>query len=396
MNQINKQRIGLVLPSIPAYSETFFNAKIKGLQENGFEVILFSKSKIEDRHPTCKTVFAPNFSISPKLVFTVALIIYKCLLHSKKSIKLFKLNQKQGLSATDSIKNIFINSYFFSHQLTWLHFGFGTMALQSEHVAEVIQAKMAVSFRGFDFYVYPIKYPTCYQLLFSKKVYYHVLSDSMKKDLMGIGIESAFIEKITPAIDINYFRGTKISNPQPIKQFVTIGRLHWIKGYEHILEAFALLKKRGVHFHFTIIGDGSEKEKLLFAVHQLGLNDHITFAGKIKHEHVKNYLEKSDYYIQYSIQEGFGNAVLEAQAMGLLCIVSDADGLVENVLDNQTGFVVPKRNSNLLALKIEEVLVLNEIEKSTIINQALKRIKFLFSLDKQKEKFINFYEQTSR
>ena len=38
-------KIGIVLSSIPAYSETFFNSKIKGLQKNGFEVVLFINSK---------------------------------------------------------------------------------------------------------------------------------------------------------------------------------------------------------------------------------------------------------------------------------------------------------------------------------------------------------------
>ena len=38
-------KIGLVLSSTPAYSETFFNSKIKGLQKNGFEVVLFVNSK---------------------------------------------------------------------------------------------------------------------------------------------------------------------------------------------------------------------------------------------------------------------------------------------------------------------------------------------------------------
>ncbi|MBK7870836.1 MAG: glycosyltransferase family 4 protein [Saprospiraceae bacterium] len=58
----------------------------------------------------------------------------------------------------------------------------------------------------------------------------------------------------------------------------------------------------------------------------------------------QTYYEKADIYLQYSIQEGFCNAVLEAQAMGLLCIVSDAEGLPENILHGQTGWVVPKGN----------------------------------------------------
>ena len=66
-------------------------------------------------------------------------------------------------------------------------------------------------------------------------------------------------------------------------------------------------------------------------------------------KHYKNYLEKSDIYLQYSIQEGFCNSVLEAQAMGLLSIVSDANGLTENIIHNYTGWVVPKMAPKLLA-----------------------------------------------
>ena len=82
------------------------------------------------------------------------------------------------------------------------------------------------------------------------------------------------------------------------------------------------------------------------------------------------YDKKGDFYIQYSIQEGFCNAVLEAQAMGLLCIVSDADGLSENVLHNETGWVVPKRNPTLLAQKMIETIDLNDTEKSKIRENA--------------------------
>src|SRR5690606_3559111 len=126
--------------------------------------------------------------------------------------------------------------------------------------------------------------------------------------------------------------------------FATVSRLHYIKGLDYILEALSLLKKEGYDFQFTIIGDGNEKERLQFAVHQLGLADCVVFAGKLLPEQVKATLNTTDVYLQYSLQEGFCNAVLEAQAMGLLCVVSSAEGLSENVLDNETGFVVEKQN----------------------------------------------------
>ena len=391
MKQTNKQRIGLVLPNIPAYSETFFNSKIKGLQENGFEVVLFSKSKSKSNYPSCKTVISPNFAKRPYLIVEFLFIFWQCLLHFKKAFKLFKLNRKEGSSIANSIKNVFINSYFFPHKLTWLHFGFGTMALQSELVAETIGAKMAVSFRGFDLYIYPEKNPKCYALLFSRKVYYHVLSDEMKATLIQNGISSDTIFKITPAIDIRFFKPIENKNNQLAKQFLTIGRLHWKKGIEYTLEAFSLFKQQGIPFHYTIIGEGIEKEKLMFAVHQLELQDYVTFTGKISPLEVKSHFENNDFYVQYSIQEGFCNAVLEAQAMGLLCLVSDADGLAENVLHEKTGWVIPKRNPLLLAQKMAEVMHLDEKTTHEMKTNAMERVQREFNLEKQNQAFKLFY-----
>lgn len=388
----NKPKIGLVLANVPAYSETFFNSKIKGLQENGFDVILFSNGKNKVGHPTCKTVFAPNFALRFSLGFEFLYILLNCLKNLKATVNLFKLNRKDGLSVKNSIKNIFINSHFLPHKLTWLHFGFGTMALKSENVAEAIGAKMAVSFRGFDLYIYPAKFPNCYDLLFSKKVRYHVLSNEMKSTLIDYGISAYSIHKITPAINVEFFQSkSEVQSTNSVFQYITVARLHWIKGLEYTLEAFSILKMQNIPFHYTIIGDGIEKEKLLFAVHQLNLESNVTFLGKIPHDKVKNSLEKSDFYIQYSIQEGFCNAVLEAQSMGLLCIVSDADGLSENVLHGKTGWVVPKRKPTLLAQKMIETIDLNEKEKMKIKENAMDRVKNEFNLTKQKQEFKSFY-----
>jgi colanic acid/amylovoran biosynthesis glycosyltransferase len=391
MNRQKKLCIGLVVPNTPAYSETFFNSKIKGLQENGFEVILFSGVKSKKKQSSYKVVYAPDFSLKPTFLFEVFIVLKNCLFNFKKTLKLYQLNKRDGLSSKMAFRNVLINSHFLGYKLTWLHFGFGTMAVESENVAEAINAKMAVSFRGFDFYVYPIKFPDCYKLLFTKKVKYHVLSRDMKDKLIEKGIFPESIYKITPAINIDLFENTVNSNYNSEIQFLTVSRLHWIKGLEYIIEAFSIFKSQNIPFHLTIIGAGAEKEKLIFIVNQLGLSAFVTFKGNIPHNEVIKTMNKYDYYIQYSLQEGFCNAVVEAQAMGLLCIVSDADGLQENVLHNKTGWVVPKRNPLLLSEKIFEVIHLKQEVKIEIRQNAKERAKKEFNLDKQKESFKSFY-----
>jgi glycosyltransferase involved in cell wall biosynthesis len=385
-------KIGIVLPSVPSYSETFFTSKIKGLQANGFEVILFVNNFSTKTALNCTIISSPKFSKNKlKNSFLSFYYFLKTFIFTFKSThKLYELNRKDNLTILQNIKNIIINCHILTQKLDWLHFGFGTMAIDRENVAEAIGAKMAVSFRGFDHYVFPLKNKDCYKSLFSKKVKYHVLSEGMKSDLMKQSIADERIIKITPAINTILFSSQ--SALENINNFVTVARLHWIKGLDYTLEALSILHKKGIDFTYTIIGDGIEKERLIFLVHQLDLTEKVFFIGKLEHEAIKNQLDKATYYLQYSLQEGFCNALLEAQAMGKVCIVSDADGLIENVVNNETGFVVPKRNSELLAHKIIEVLNLNKVEKQTLTNNAVERINSIFTIDNQIKQFIDFYE----
>src|SRR5690554_2774600 len=255
-------KIGLVLPNLPAYSETFFRNKVLGLQQHGHEVVLFVNNASPDaNYLNCKIVKAPKLRGNKLRVVIGSFIqtLKAIFAHPRKSLSLYKLNQQDGISSKENLKQIIANQFLLTEKLDWLHFGFGTMALGRENIAQVIGAKMAVSFRGFDYYVYPIKNKSCYSILFSKEVKYHVLSDAMKKGLISQGVLEENIIKITPAIDIQLFEKAETPNNKII-QLTTISRLHFIKGLDYILEALALLKQENIPFYFSIIGDGSEKE----------------------------------------------------------------------------------------------------------------------------------------
>ncbi|MBR9845522.1 MAG: colanic acid biosynthesis glycosyltransferase WcaL, partial [Algicola sp.] len=320
-NSSHKPTIGIVLSTVPKYSETFFRNKIKGLIDYGFNVILFvDYTRHEDVDFQCKVVTSYNFNVGLLNTFRNSCkAIFKTIFyHPKRSYLLYQLNKKDGLRFKTNIKQLIVNQFLLTHNLDWLHFGFGMLAVNRENVAESIEARMAVSFRGFDLYLSPLKHEGCYNRLFSKNVNYHVLSEEMKSDLIKQQINQDRITVITPAINVSFFNSekTKIQG-KPVK-IITVARLHWKKGLEYTLEALKILEQMGCDFHFTIIGEGGEYERLMFAAHQLQIMHKVSFKGKLPHESVKEHLEASDIYLQYSVQEGFCNAVLEAQAMGLM------------------------------------------------------------------------------
>ena len=392
----SKQTIGIVLSSPPGYSETFFHNKIKFLQEEGFEVRLFvDNDNGQFRQCRVHTGFSLNTTRKNKITVFLKTTI-RLLININQAFKLWNLNKADGFSNNNNLRSILGSAHILGKKLDWIHFGFATTALNGENVARVIGAKMAVSVRGYDICIYPLKNPSCYDLLWKRMDKLHYISD----DLFGVSKKLGFNQtkpsmKITPAIDINRFNNeenvAKKNIPNDCLHLTTIARLHWKKGLDYTLEALAKLADKGVDFRYTIIGDGQEYERLKFTTHQLNLTEKVVFIGKLSPEEVKQELNDTDVYVQYSIQEGFCNAVLEAQAMGCLCVVSDAEGLSENVLHDVTGYVVEKRNSEALAKKLMEVINLPEKDKGAMRQNAIRRVREEFNLESQKQKFLKFY-----
>jgi len=386
-------KIGLVLSSTPAYSETFFNSKIKGLQKNGFEVVLFvgSSDKYFNLCPVKPQVQFRSFH----LILTIFNFIVFCFLKLSTVLKFVSLERKDEVSFTNIVKKIILNQHILQESnLDWLHFGFATQAIGRENLAKAMNAKMAASIRGFDISLYPLKKPKCYSKLWHKLDKLHVISD----DLLDKAYQQEFpkqgkFTKVTPAIDVDFYTNTLQLDFKQIN-FLTVGRIHWKKGHRDTLKALSFLKEEGIKFTYTIVGDGKKEdlERIQYYIHEVGLQKKVFLLGKLSKEEVKQQYLKSNYYIQYSLQEGFCNAVLEAQSMGLLCFVSNAEGLSENILDTTTGWVVPKYSPHLLAKKIIEILQLNEEEKRKISKFAQQRVATSFHIEKQQQEFINFYK----
>lgn len=388
-------KIGLVLPGVPAYSETFFRSKIEGLQKHGFSVLLFAAGPPKG-FDVCPYYPQPLVrGVFPfKWIMTLSALMQTVISRPRVVWKLFQLEHEQGASVFSAMKTILANTHILRHHLDWLHFGFGTMAIGRENLARAMGARMAASLRGFDIAIYPHKHPGCYDLMWKCLDKLHVISEDLKSLAQKDGLnEKTPVIKITPAIDIQKFkRSTSLPETlhQPIR-ILTVARLHWKKGIEYTVQALAMLKEMGILFQYTLIGEGDEYERLLFTAHQLGISEEVSFAGKKSPDEVKQAMEETDIYLQYSISEGFCNAVLEAQAMGCLCVVSDAEGLPENVIHGVTGWVVPKRRPDLLANRITWFFDQPSDYLRHVQLKAVERVENEFTIEKQLAQFVEFY-----
>ena len=385
-------RVGFILPSLPNYSETFFQSQISGLVQNGYIITLFINKNAKEKltlHESVKIYLQPDVNKKIRLLINLLrfLVCYPLL-----SLKYIRLERLSNRSWREILKNVIINSHILTKKLDWIHFGFATMGIQRENVASAIGAKSAVSFRGYDIGLYPHKHPNCYSLLWQKIDKVHTISDDLYQKAVDLGLDPKIpYEKITPAINIEFFKSNIDKDLHNPLRILTVGRLTWKKGYEYALKALVLLKNAQINFEYHIVGEGHYREAIMYSIYQLGLTKNVMLTGQIPPLEVKNEMEWADIYIQPSIQEGFCNAVLEAQAMGLLCIVTDADGLSENVLDGKTGWVVPKRSPEELSKKIINILTMDDDRLNQIRKYAAKRVINEFNLEFQNQLFREFY-----
>lgn len=383
--------IGIVLNSNPNTSETFFVNKIKCLEALGYRVILFVDKKKNTNLIGSVNGFSWNGNKKNKIGQLIK-AIFRIMASPIKTMILFHSNYISGYKFNDNLVSILRSSHILKYKLDWLHFGFATNAIGRENLAKSIGAKMSTSIRGYDIAIYPKLNIGCYKLLWQKLNKLHYISDDLlsaaKKEGFQLEIEH---KKILPCIDTKFFSGhqkQKISKPLKI---ITNARLHWKKGYDYILEALSILKKHNIPFIYTIIGNGDQYERLVYASHQLDIMEYINFKGEQSKYEIKQLLSDNDIFLLYSVQEGFSNAVLEAQSMGLLSIVSDAEGLSENVLHEKTGWVIPKLNPLLLAEKLISLCSLNNDEVKQLSSNAIAHIKNKHGLEHLKAGFKDFY-----
>lgn len=123
-------------------------------------------------------------------------------------------------------------------------------------------------------------------------------------------------------IGFNVLRTRNLKSFSLRNRIVMVGRLSKEKGYETALHAIKKANQStSVNFELHVYGIGSEYEKLMVLVTDLGLNEFVFFHGFKKN--IKEHIKKYDIFLMTSLTEGFPNAMIEAMAIGLPVVSTD-------------------------------------------------------------------------
>lgn len=401
-------RLVLIVPAFPKLSETFIVSKFVGLLERGWDVhLVCNYSDAKDWSAFSQLLAQPDFRErvhvtwpqSPRWLAGLLIIpsLVRGLARSPK-IAWNYLRKGSNRFGWDILRRFYLDLELICLKPDIIHFEFGSLAVGRTHLKELLDGKLTVSFRGYDLNFVGLDQPEHYQEIWEQVDSCHFLGEDLWNRAVRRGCPPEMPHKlIPPAIDLSRFPAREnlvtqfAQAPGESIKILSVGRLEWKKGYEFALQAIKILKDQGIKCHYQIVGDGEYRDALTFARHQLKLEDTVEFVGGLSHEKVIQALEKTDIFLHSSISEGFCNAVLEAQAMAVPVVCSDAGGLAENVEDGVTGFIVPNRDVQATAAKLT-LLSMDPLLRRSMGFAGRVRVESFFQLHQQLDAWESFYE----
>jgi len=173
---------------------------------------------------------------------------------------------------------------------------------------------------------------------------------------------------------------------------ISVGRFVEAKGYENMIEAFAILHRQDPRPVLAIAGSGRLLDPIKHKISEMQLDQSVHCLGE--RSDVFHLLAASDIYLSSSYWEGLPVALLEAMMAGLP-IVATSVGDIPHVVTPEIGILVPPRRPDLLARALRDLI--DAPEKASTMGQAARlRAMQEYSLEAWVEKLISLYDETLR
>lgn len=188
-----------------------------------------------------------------------------------------------------------------------------------------------------------------------KNIKFMTVSESTKKDLMDFGILSSNIRVIYNGINRGNIKKI-IKNSVPT--IIYLGALAKDKGIEDAIQAFGILKNKGVKYIYYIVGKGDKNYErfLKKRVRDMGMQNDAEFFGHVDEKRKFKLLSKAHVLVNPSIREGWGLVVLEAATVGTPCVAYNSPGLRDSIKQNKTGILVKDNTPKELVNNIEKLI----------------------------------------
>ena len=244
-------------------------------------------------------------------------------------------------------QSLHISRYLKKNKISAILAEYGPSGVEMMQIARESKIPLVVHFHGYDAWRDDVlnSYGLQYPLLFEIAERIIVVSKEMYHSFIERGCLPEKLIYLPYGIDTIIFDGGQ-SNKGCEDYFVSCGRFVEKKSPQSTIKAFYLAQQKLEQIKLVMIGDGLLLDRCRELVHQLKLEDQVTFTGALPQSQIADYYRKAIAFVQHSKvaadndREGTPLAVLEAMAMGLPIISTIHSGIPDVVTHEKHGILV--------------------------------------------------------
>ncbi len=203
-----------------------------------------------------------------------------------------------------------------------------------------------------------------------------------------MGVDTGFFSPVDSKVEIR----KQLGIPENANILLFVGHITKEKGIFDLLQAINILKNKDLNFLLVIVGSASSYKELFFNISQMKLETYVKLVGEIPHSEVKYWMSASDIFILPSYSEGLPTVVVEAMACGLAVIATPVGGIPEILLDNENGIIVPVKEPDILAKKIE-LIIDNPDKKMKYGLNARETVMKQYDVKLNAQRVLNLYNK---
>jgi len=364
-------KIAVIVMGFPSLSQTFILNQITGLIDLGHEVDIFAQfnpleEKVHRDVEKYQLLARTHYFLEPKqrwarLPRATLLLLRNLYKGPWKIMRSFIVAKRFKIRRLGSWQYVLP---FLGKNYDIIHCQFGPMGFIGTFLKELgIKGKVVVSFRGFDISKRIVGNPRMYDDLFRRGDLMLPNCNVFRNRLIELGCKDEKIVIHESGIDVSKFTfAEKHLEEGGNINLLTVARLTEKKGIEYSLQAVARLMPRYPKIFYQIAGDGPLRPELEALACQLGLEKVVTFLGSVEHDEVKSLMMASHIFILSSVtakdgdEEGLANVLKEALASGMPVVATTHSGFPEVVTDGVSGFLVPERDVDALADRLDHLI----------------------------------------
>lgn len=242
--------------------------------------------------------------------------------------KILKKTYDVEVAAKEGFCTIFTAYGDSKRKINWVLTDYSVCNYSSNHMRLVKQALQNIDLNIADSEQALIAYKTVFRV--SNGITIHNLMDVAK-------IEKALLD---------YNSAAEIKD-RGIPNIITVARFHPQKSIDRLIRASYDAHCAGIPHHLYLVGGGALEEYLRKQVHDLKLDDSVTFLGYRENPYAM--IEKCDLFVLTSLYEGFATVISESLIVGTPVLTTEVSGTKEQIVEGWQGWIVDNNQTAISA-----------------------------------------------